>query len=86
MKDYCLDVLGCIGYLMAIFVVAGIVSYIIFLIVQNNVEYNDSDALNERSGFTVMTDYKTGLQYLKSGNALTPRLDRDGKQIIKDNK
>lgn len=45
---------------------------------------NDSD-LNgrHRSGMEVYTDYKTGVQYLGTGKALTPRLDKDGNIIVR---
>ena len=34
-----------------------------------------------RSGFSIKTDAFTGCQYLESHHGLTPRLDRNGKQI-----
>lgn len=34
-----------------------------------------------RSGLTPLTDHATGLQYLRSSNSLTPRLNREGQQI-----
>jgi hypothetical protein len=34
-----------------------------------------------RSGFSIKTDAFTGCQYLDSSHGLTPRLDRNGKQI-----
>lgn len=39
----------------------------------------------KRSGLSVYTDNKTGLQYLSHGmfGSLTPRLDESGKQIRK---
>jgi hypothetical protein len=45
---------------------------------------DDSD-LNSRhrSGMEVYTDYKTGVQYLGTGKALTPRLDKDGNIIVR---
>ena len=48
--------------------------------------FNDTDnKINKkRSGLTVYTDYKTGLQYLKSGNAMFPRFDKNGNQLKKD--
>jgi hypothetical protein len=44
---------------------------------------DDSDAGSDRrSGVTVITDHKTGLQYLAyPRGGLTPRLDRDGRHI-----
>lgn len=37
-----------------------------------------------RSGLTIYTDYKTGVQYVKCGlfGSSTPRLDRNGKPIV----
>lgn len=40
-------------------------------------------AQDKRSGFSLMTDYGTGCQYLKTGSGLTPRLDATGHQICK---
>ncbi len=46
---------------------------------------DDSDSGSKRSGMMVMTDYKTGVQYLMSPlGGLTPRLNEDGKPVIKD--
>tara|TARA_B100000700_G_scaffold189815_1_gene209198 strand:- start:56329 stop:56577 length:249 start_codon:yes stop_codon:yes gene_type:complete len=43
---------------------------------------DDSDPPNGRSGVAVVTDHRTGLQYLKApGGGLTPRLGMDGEQI-----
>ncbi len=43
---------------------------------------DDSDPLNGRSGVAVVTDYKTGLQYLKApGGGVTPRLTVDGEHM-----
>lgn len=48
---------------------------------------DDSDPPDGHSGMTIYTDHLTGCQYLKKGgSSLTPRLDRDGKQICKDTK
>ena len=45
---------------------------------------DDSDPMFGRSGMNVLTDYKTQLQYLKSGAAITPRMDANGKQMRAD--
>ena len=38
-----------------------------------------------RSGLIIRTDNETGLQYLQSsGGHLTPRLDKDGNQMVSD--
>lgn len=42
---------------------------------------DSSDAPNRRSGLSVHVDHLTGCHYFGKGNALTPRLDRDGRQI-----
>lgn len=39
-----------------------------------------------RSGMSLHTDNKTGLQYLGKYNALTPRLDQMGNHMHKDHK
>ena len=39
-----------------------------------------------RSGVSVITDYKTGLQYLSRGGAMIPRVDINGKHIRIDKK
>lgn len=46
---------------------------------------DDSDAVTgKRSGVRIHTDYLTGAQYLGTvGGGLTPRLDGNGKQIIR---
>lgn len=52
--------------------------------------YDDTDdkrpgeMFGSRSGLTLYTDYRTGVQYVKGGlfGNTTPRLDRDGKPII----
>jgi len=45
----------------------------------------DKDGFN-RSGFRLLTDYETGLQYLYKGGTIIPRLDVNGKQkkILKE--
>ena len=43
-----------------------------------------TDSPTERSGLKPRTDYGTGCQYLEtSDGAITPRLDRTGKQICR---
>ena len=50
--------------------------------------YDDTDdAVNHiRSGLVLYTDYKTGVQYVSGsfGLGITPRLDRNGKPMIKE--
>lgn len=46
---------------------------------------DDSDGPNARSGVSVVTDHKTGMQYLKApGGGITPRMDESGKQVQED--
>ena len=46
-------------------------------------ERDNSDPPGGHSGLNIYTDNLTGAQYLgKDGYGLTPRLDRDGKQIF----
>lgn len=43
---------------------------------------DDSDPPSGRSGVAVVTDHKTGLQYLKApGGGVTPRLTVDGEHM-----
>jgi len=48
---------------------------------------DDTDPPNSRSGMGLRTDALTGCQYLTYGTvygaAITPRMDRDGKQVCK---
>lgn len=60
----------------------------VYLVFHNGVnvfKYDDSDSesLKERSNLIVFVDYGTGNQYIKSltDTVLTPRLDKDGKQV-----
>ena len=54
--------------------------------------FDDTDDLRPgrffgaRSGLTVYTDHKTGVQYVKAGlfGTTVPRLDRNGRPIIKE--
>ena len=44
--------------------------------------YDDTDFNGERSGMEILTDCRTGLQYLSTREGgLTPRLDTDATQI-----
>lgn len=72
-----------IDWAAILIVVAMVISYLI-----NSTPYgrDDSDVgkwFGKRSGLSVMTDNKTGLQYLvTSKGGITPRLDSSGKQLI----
>ena len=47
-------------------------------------EYDDTDFNGSRSGLEILTDCRTGLQYLSTREGgLTPRLDADSTQIRK---
>lgn len=47
-------------------------------------EFDDSDAAPMRSGLRIKTDNLTGCQYFVTlAGSITPRVDRDGKQICK---
>jgi hypothetical protein len=35
-----------------------------------------------RSGVEIVTDYRTGVQYLKTASGITPRIDRDGVPVL----
>lgn len=44
--------------------------------------YDSTDEAGKRSGVKIVTDAKTGMQYLRtSGGGITPRVDADGKQL-----
>lgn len=48
-----------------------------------NIGLDDSDLdSRHRSGLAISTDYKTGLQYLRTpGGGITPRLDTNGNHM-----
>ena len=62
-----------------VFIILGVIVLLIIGILPN--DRDDSDPPNGRSGMLVLTDYKTGCQYLYRGGAIVPRLDRNSKQI-----
>lgn len=43
--------------------------------------YDDTDPPGGRSGMDLLTDHRTGCQYLYRRGAITPRMGRDGRQI-----
>lgn len=43
--------------------------------------YDDTDLPGGRSGMDLLTDHRTGCQYLYRRGAITPRMDANGKQI-----
>lgn len=66
-------------YVALVIIMVGVLSVIF---INNHVApYDDSDPPNGRSGMDVLTDHLTGCQYLYRRGAITPRMDRDGKQI-----
>lgn len=61
--------------------VAACVAILIASLVTKNAK-DDSDPPDGRSGVAVVTDHKTGLQYLRSpGGGITPRLTSDGEHM-----
>ena len=61
-----------------------VVCFLLALYSQSPIGRDDSDPGNwgNRSGLTPRTDSRTGCQYLEATNGgLTPRLDRNGRQI-----
>jgi hypothetical protein len=65
-----------LGLAMAFFLVLLVVSWVC------PTPRDDSDGPEARSGVKVITDYKTGMQYLKApGGGITPRMDTDGNQV-----
>ena len=61
--------------IMIMFIIAGIM-----MVFDIGVDDTDKDG-KDRSGMSLHTDYKTGLQYLSKGSALIPRLDINGKHM-----
>ena len=82
-KEISNGVCDCIMNVVGWFIVGAAVMWL-FVGLFNKPDDSDKSSW-DRSGFAIMTDARTGLQYLKAGAALTPRLDVDGKQI-RDNK
>ena len=74
--------LGAIGAVSLILICIG--ALFVLLNALGCIKTDDSD-INKwhRSGLRIYTDNKTGVQYLRAGNAITPRLDGDGNVIIK---
>ena len=70
------------------FIVIGVfISYLISITPYGRDDSDDGKWFGKRSGFRVMTDHRTGLQYLVTVNGgITPRLDLQGKQCteVKD--
>lgn len=67
-----------IGALLAFFLVMGASQLISAWITP----YDDCDGNGERCGMRVLTDHRTGLQYLQGQEGgLIPRLDVNGQQI-----
>ncbi len=44
----------------------------------------DSKALGERSGVSLIIDYRTGCNYLYRGGALIPRVDKNNDHICEE--
>jgi hypothetical protein len=63
------------------YLIAMLFNYVAINLFGFGIDDSDKDK-NHRSGVKVITDYKTGLQYLESGRGgITPRLDANGKQV-----
>jgi hypothetical protein len=72
---WCLSV-NLASFFVTVFIV------IVAVILAGRGDRDDTDPPDGRSGLSLYTDSKTGCQYLRAGiSGLTPRLDRDGKQI-----
>lgn len=71
------------GVLWAAFILG--LSFFAVTTIQNALtEYDDTDFNGSRSGLEILTDCRTGLQYLSTREGgLTPRLDADSTQIRK---
>ncbi len=60
------------------------IAIVVILILINFFMKDDTDkSYFDKSGLSLYTDHKTGLQYIKAGmfGNLIPRLDENGKQI-----
>ena len=66
------DLRGLLFFCIMIYIIAGTFDI--------RIDNSDKDGFN-RSGLSVHTDYKTGLQYLSNGDTLIPRLDRNNNQM-----
>lgn len=63
------------------YVIGMIINFLIINLFGYGTDDSDLDK-SHRSGVKVITDYKTGLQYLEtSKGGITPRLNVDGKQL-----
>ena len=70
-------------WIASLWLVCAFISYLFFKF--TDIGRDDSDTETERSGMRVLTDNKTGLQYLvTSGGGITPRLDSNGNQVRKN--
>jgi len=77
--DFTMGMLHAIG----VIVIIGMALQLGLNAFQFNVDDSDYNGFN-RSGLTVHTDHKTGLQYLSDGNgALIQRTWEDGSQMIR---
>ena len=63
-----------------IIIYALIIAYLLMNILRLKTDDSDLDGFH-RSGFEVLTDYRTGKQYLYRGGYFIPRTDKNGKQI-----
>lgn len=82
----------CIGRDLAAGVMPTVTAWVLWIVFVTWVSYvalgltgwsqddSDRDAWH-RSGLRILTDHKTGVQYLSRGGALTPRLDGEGRIV-----
>lgn len=64
--------------------IAFLMYVILFFVLLYSMRKDDTDSsFFKKSGMSLHTDYKTGLQYLSSGflGSLTPRLDENGEHM-----
>ena len=65
--------IGCVGFILIVYIVMwGLFAWLN--------PYDDTDDIKnkKRSGLTLYTDYKTGVQYIGRWGSLCPRIDKDG--------
>ena len=72
------------GKVLIVYLIAAFVSGLVNSVIAKHTDIgrDDTDPNGGRSNLLVLTDAKTGCQYLTSNRGgITPRLDADGKQI-----
>ena len=69
-----------IAFAFLLIVFAG---YMVASLLDKNLPKDDTDSPDGRNGMVLLTDHLTGCQYLRAGGGVTPRMDRNGKQICR---